>query len=119
MRVDDIHIHDILRNRVKEKLARDELVSSMTVRLVRTIEIARIAATAGFDALYVDIEHNSFSLDATGQICMAALAVGITPLVRVPSIEMIPRVLDGGALGIIAPHVRSPEDARNVAAMES
>lgn len=117
MRVDSIHIHDILRNRVKEKLARDELVSSMTVRLVRTIEIAHIAATAGFDSLYVDIEHNSFSLDTTGQICIAALSVGITPLVRVPSIEMIPRVLDGGALGIIAPHVRSPDDARNVVTM--
>ena len=38
----------------------------MTVRLVRGIEIARIAATAGFDTLYVDVEHSSFSLDTTG-----------------------------------------------------
>ena len=36
-------ISDILRNNVKAKLARDEVVASMTVRLVRTIEIARIA----------------------------------------------------------------------------
>ena len=41
---------DILRNNVKEKLARGEVVSSMTVRLVRGIEIARIAKTAGFDS---------------------------------------------------------------------
>src|SRR5262249_56383128 len=47
---------DILRNTVKEKLARDEVVASMTVRLVRTIEIARIARTAGFDTLYVDLD---------------------------------------------------------------
>ena len=47
---------DILRNTFKEKLARGEVVSSMTVRLVRGIEIARIARTAGFDALYVDLE---------------------------------------------------------------
>ena len=36
-------LSDILRNRVKEKLARDEVVASMTVRLTRTIEIAQIA----------------------------------------------------------------------------
>ena len=78
-------IRDILRNNVKEKLKRDEVVASMTVRLVRGVEIARIAATAGFDTLYVDVEHSSFSLDATGQICMAALEIGIAPFVRVPA----------------------------------
>ena len=84
----------------------------MTVRLVRGMEIARIAKTAGFDSLYVDMEHASFSLDTTGQICMAALDAGITPLVRVPGVAEVSRVLDGGALGIIAPHVRSAAEAK-------
>jgi 4-hydroxy-2-oxoheptanedioate aldolase len=113
-----MRVSDILRNNVKEKLARDEVVSSMTVRLVRGIEIVRIARTAGFDSLYVDPEHSSLSLDDTGQICMAALAMGIAPLVRVPAStpEYICRVLDGGALGVIAPDVRSPQQARAVVA---
>src|SRR6266853_3864160 len=107
---------ELLRNGVKDKLARNEVVLSMIVRLVRTVEIAGIARTAGFDSIYVDVEHSSFSLDTTGQICMAALAVGITPIVRVPSIasECISRVLDGGALGVIAPHIQSPQDAARV-----
>ena len=42
--------HGIVRNHAKEKLARGEVVASMTVRLVRGIEIARIAQTAGFEA---------------------------------------------------------------------
>jgi 4-hydroxy-2-oxoheptanedioate aldolase len=105
---------DILRNTVKAKFARGEVVASMTVRLVRGVEIARIAATAGFDTLYVDVEHSSFSLDTTGQICMAALSAGITPLVRVASWDTIGRVLDGGALGVIAPHIQSADDARAV-----
>jgi 4-hydroxy-2-oxoheptanedioate aldolase len=111
-----VQIRDIVRNHVKEKLARDEVVASMTVRLVRTIEIARIARTAGFDTLYIDIEHNSLSFDATGQICIAALAMGITPFVRVPTTrpEHVSRALDGGALGIIAPHIRNADDARRV-----
>jgi 2-keto-3-deoxy-L-rhamnonate aldolase RhmA len=107
---------ELLRNGVKDKLARNEVVLSMIVRLVRTVEIAGIARTAGFDSIYVDMEHSSFSLDTTGQICMAALAVGITPFVRVPSIapECISRVLDGGALGVIAPHIQSPRDAARI-----
>ncbi len=109
-------LDDILRNHVKEKLARGEVVSSMMVRLVRGVEIVRIAKTAGFDTFYIDMEHCSFSLETTGQICMAALEAGITPLVRVPANtpEYISRVLDGGAMGVIAPHVRSAEQARAV-----
>jgi 4-hydroxy-2-oxoheptanedioate aldolase len=105
-------IADVLRNPMKEKLARGEVVSSMTVRLVRGIEIVRLAKTAGFDSLYVDMEHASFSQDTTSQICLAALDVGITALVRVPNLAAVPRTLDGGALGIIAPHVRSAAEAR-------
>jgi 2-keto-3-deoxy-L-rhamnonate aldolase RhmA len=85
-------ISDVLRNHVKEKLARGEVVASMTVRLIRGIEIARIAKTAGFDSLYVDMEHSSFSLETMGQICIAALEVGITPFVRVPGLADAPHV---------------------------
>jgi 2-keto-3-deoxy-L-rhamnonate aldolase RhmA len=111
-----MQLRDILRNNVREKLAKGAVVSSMTVRLVRGIEIVRIAKTAGFDFIYVDMEHSSFSLDTTGQICMAAVEMGLAPFVRVPANtpEYISRVLDGGALGIIAPHVRSAEEARAV-----
>src|SRR6266849_705039 len=76
---------EIVRNNVKEKLGRDEVVASITVRLARSIEIARIAKTAGFDSIYVDVEHSSLSLETTSQICIAALGIGIAPFVRVPS----------------------------------
>ena len=105
-------INELLRNHVKERLDRGDVVASMTVRLVRGIEIARIAKSAGFDSLYVDLEHSSFSLETTGQICIAALEAGITPLVRVPGLAEVSRVLDAGALGVIAPHVQSADDAR-------
>jgi hypothetical protein len=42
------NLRSILRNDVREKLARDELAVSMTVRLVRGIEIERTGKTAGF-----------------------------------------------------------------------
>jgi 2-keto-3-deoxy-L-rhamnonate aldolase RhmA len=111
-----VQIGDILRNNVKEKLARDEVVASMTVRLVRNVEIARIARTAGFDTLYIDLEHSSFSLESCSQVSVAAMEAGIAPFVRVPANtpDYITRVLEGGALGVIAPHVHSAADARAV-----
>src|SRR5258708_4142429 len=109
---------EIARNNVKEKLARGEVVASLTVRLVRSIEIAQIAKTAGFDSIYVDVEHSSLSLETTSQICIAALEIGVAPFVRVPSNrpEHVSRALDGGALGVIAPHIRSAAEAREVVA---
>jgi 4-hydroxy-2-oxoheptanedioate aldolase len=111
-----MQIRDILKNNVKEKLARDEVVASMTVRLTRSVEIARIAKTAGFDSLYVDLEHSSMSIDTCGQICVAAMEADIAPFVRVPANtpDYIARVLENGALGIIAPHVRSAAEAKAV-----
>jgi 2-keto-3-deoxy-L-rhamnonate aldolase RhmA/uncharacterized protein (DUF1330 family) len=105
-----------LVNNVKEKMAVGEVALSMTIKLTRTIEIAEIAKSAGFDSIYIDLEHNSFSLDTTGQICLACLSAGITPLVRVPrnTGDVIGRVLDGGALGVIAPHIESAKDAQEV-----
>jgi 2-keto-3-deoxy-L-rhamnonate aldolase RhmA len=106
---------DILKNNVKDKLARGEVVSSMTCAcpLGRDRPIAK---TAGFDMLYIDLEHSPLTMDATGQICLACLDLGIMPAVRVPANtpDYISRILDAGALGVIAPHVRSAAEAREV-----
>ncbi|MGC1696674.1 MAG: aldolase/citrate lyase family protein [Pseudolabrys sp.] len=107
---------EVLRNAVKEKLARNEVVASISIRLTRGVEIARLAKTAGFDMVYIDLEHSTMTLEATGQICLAALGIGLVPMVRVPANtpEYIQRVLDGGALGIVAPGIGSAAEAREV-----
>jgi 4-hydroxy-2-oxoheptanedioate aldolase len=66
--------------------------------------------------IYIDLEHSTITLEATGQICLAALSAGVVPMVRVPANtpEYIQRVLDGGALGVIAPGIRSADEARAV-----
>ena len=107
---------DIARNPVKEKLARGEVVASMAVRIVPGIEIVRIAKSAGFDMLYVDLEHSAFSMQTTSQISIMGLEAGMPVFVRVPAYtaDYVSRVMDGGALGVIAPGVRSAEEARHV-----
>ena len=111
-------LRSMVRNSFKEKLAQGGVASTLTVRLFRGAEIARIAKTCGFDALYVDLQHSVLSLETAGQICVAALSAGIATIVRVPGYgpEYVSRVLDGGAMGILAPHVESVADAEQVVA---
>src|ERR1051326_415760 len=74
--------------------------------------------TAGFDWLFIDLEHGSLTLDTACQIAVGALDAGLAPIVRVPNGEysMATRALDNGALGIVIPHVDSAEEAREVVA---
>src|SRR5207245_3449665 len=67
-------------------------------------------------SFYIELEHNQFSVYTSRHIRKAALAAGIAPFVRVPSIppHYISRALDGGALGVIAPHIHSARDAEGV-----
>ncbi len=100
-------------NRLQERLARGEVGLCMATRLARTAEIAMIAEACDFDALFVDMEHSTISLDATAQICMAALGAGVTPLVRIAGHNFADatRLLDMGALGIVCPNVETRAQA--------
>lgn len=108
----------VLHNVLKEKLVRGEIGSGMAVRLVTGNEIVTLAKTAGFDSIYVDLEHSSFSIETAGRLSLMALAAGLTCLVRVPAntSDYIKRVLDGGALGIVAPDVRNADEAQAIVA---
>ncbi len=101
---------------LREALRGDRLVLCLALLNSRTPDVPAIAAAAGYDAVYVDLEHTSTSLDTAMMLCASALGAGIAGLVRVPSHEarVIARVLDGGATGIIVPHVNTAEEAQSV-----
>ncbi len=105
-------------NPLMQRLARGQPVTALGVRGSRTGEIARIARQTGHDAIWIDLEHSTMSTDVAAQICSVALDVGIVPLVRVPEREygIIGRLLDGGALGIIAPRIEEVAEAAEVVA---
>jgi 2-keto-3-deoxy-L-rhamnonate aldolase RhmA len=105
-----------LNNAAKQKLAAGQLVLCMGLRQARSPDIAMIAAECGFDAIYADMEHSPLSLETVSAICIGALGRGVTPLVRPPSHagDWISRALDGGAQGVIVPHVDDQAQARAV-----
>jgi len=107
--------HDprVVQNYALRQLRAGKLAVGMGVNIARTVNIAQICKTAGFDWLFVDCEHSSMDLDMAAQMSAASLAVGITPVVRVPGLEHwhASRVLDNGAQGVVFPHIDSKEDA--------
>mgnify|MGYP006243148635 FL=1 len=102
-----------IQNVAKEKLHAGELVIGVGLRQARTVDIAKAMKTAGFDWLFIDMEHNSMDLDTAIQISVTAQDVGITPLIRVPGFQHFhaSRALDGGAQGIVVPHVDTKDTA--------
>jgi len=105
-----------VRTVAREQLEQGRLSLGVGVRLTRSVEIAPAMAAAGFDWLFLDMEHGVMSLEACAQISVAALSAGITPIARVPNGEysIATRALDNGALGIVMPHVDTAEEAREV-----
>lgn len=101
---------------LREALRGEALVLCLALLHSRTPDVPAIAAACGYDAVYVDLEHTSTSLDTAQLLCASALGAGISGLVRVPSHDpsVIAQVLDCGAVGVIVPHVGSREEAQAV-----
>ncbi len=104
-------------NPVRRRIDAGGVALGVGVRIARGVEIARMMKVAGYDWLFIDLEHGQMSIDTACQISVAALDAGIAPLVRVPmgQTTMGTRCLDGGALGIVMPHVDTAEEARAIA----
>lgn len=100
-------------NVAKDRLEAGELALGIGLRQARTVDIGKIMKACGFDWVFVDMEHNAMSIDTAVQISVAAQDAGIAPIVRVPGFQHFhaTRALDGGAQGVVVPHVDTAEVA--------
>ena len=97
-------------NHTRERLERGETVFGSGLQAYRSPEIPRAFAAAGFDYVFIDMEHGTFDLETVHDMIAASLAAGITPIVRVAELaySLVARLLDAGAQGIILPRVEDP-----------
>ena len=81
---------------MRDALRGESLVLCLALMNSRTPDVPAIAAASGYDAVYVDLEHTSTSLETAAMLCASATGAGIWALVRVSSQEpsLIARVLD-------------------------
>jgi 2-keto-3-deoxy-L-rhamnonate aldolase RhmA len=99
-------------NHVKRAL-QDGRVQVGTWIHMGAVEVPRILATSGFDYVNIDMEHSAFSIETTSKLCSAAMAAGLTPIVRPSGRDhhLVSRPLDGGAMGVLMPHTDTREEA--------
>jgi len=104
----------VITNETKKKCREEKVTLGVGVRVAKSVEIGMAMKASGYDWLFIDTEHGPFNLETATQISTAALTQGITPIVRVASLEphLSTRILDCGAQGIVLPHVNTAEEAR-------
>jgi 4-hydroxy-2-oxoheptanedioate aldolase len=104
-------------NPVKRKLASGEPCFGTWLSIPSEFA-ARFMARVGFDWLTVDLEHSPTNWETAASMFGAIADAGCTPLARVPrgDHDHIKRVLDSGAMGIVAPMVNTADEARAIIA---
>jgi 2-dehydro-3-deoxyglucarate aldolase len=97
---------------LKQKFINRELTIGSWITLGHP-SIAEIMAKAGYDWLTVDMEHSAITLHQAQQLIQVIELAGSVPLVRVGKNDpnLIKRVMDAGAHGVIVPMVNCREDA--------
>jgi 2-dehydro-3-deoxyglucarate aldolase/4-hydroxy-2-oxoheptanedioate aldolase len=99
------------KNTVKQALREGKLQLGTGFGQLRSQEVAKILAIAGFQWAFLDGEHGGFDLETLQDICRLSVLVGLSPIVRVAELQysLVARALDCGAEGVIFPRVESPE----------
>jgi len=71
---------------------------------------------AGIDFVFVDTEHPPLDRVIVSWMCGLYREAGLPPIVRIPSPDPheARKVLDGGAVGVIAPYVETAEEVRDL-----
>jgi 2-dehydro-3-deoxyglucarate aldolase/4-hydroxy-2-oxoheptanedioate aldolase len=98
-------------NRVKQMLREGKVALGVAQNAFPTVEVAKMAAGAGLDWLFLDTEHGPFTSQTVHDILQVCLLTPVTPIVRVADFQydLVARTLDSGAEGIMFPRAESPE----------
>ncbi len=101
----------MISNSVKRALKDGKVQLGTSFGMLRSPDIARILASAGFDWAFIDTEHGGFDIGMVQDVCRAANDSGLCPIVRVADLQypLVSRALDNGGQGVIFPRVECVE----------
>ncbi len=104
----------MIENRVKRVWREGGMALGAYSGCFGTPSMVEIIAHAGFDAVFIDMEHMPFDFHDVHMMVLAAEKMGITPIVRPPGFDpaFVLRLLDMGVQGIYLPHIDGAEAAR-------
>jgi len=100
----------ITENPVKKALKEGKVVIGATVTAANP-DVAATLAGAGFDFLWIEMEHSPLTLETARSMILATRGLMAMPFIRVPVNEpwMAKRALDIGGLGVIFPFTSTRE----------
>ena len=102
-------------SRVKAKLRRGEPALLTTLHLTDP-SVFELTSLAGFDGIWMDLEHHGYSVETAGQL-MRAARVGVADIMARPAkgeFMRLGRLLEAGAQGILYPRCDDADEAREV-----
>jgi 2-dehydro-3-deoxyglucarate aldolase/4-hydroxy-2-oxoheptanedioate aldolase len=104
-------------NRLKEKIKDHSKIIGTHLNFC-DVGISRIAGLAGYDFIWIDLEHSYLSLDDLFAHILAIKSTGTPVIVRVPQDDLTytKKVIEMGVDGIIFPMIRSAEQANKLIA---
>jgi len=99
---------------IRERLHNGERVYGTHVCSLTNPKTAQIQATLEYDFVFVCNEHMPIDRTETAMICQFYAAHGISPVVRIPSVDpgAAAMALDGGAQGIVVPYLETVQEAK-------
>lgn len=106
-------MQSILANKVLEKIRSGKTAIGAQLRS-RSPLIAEMMGFLGLDYVFIESEH-FLNNEETLENSIRAVQLGdAVPFVRIPSHDghMISHIIDGGAMGVILPHLETAEDTK-------
>lgn len=104
----------MLKNPVKQSVTWGGVSIGTMMFEFNTTGIGRIAANAGAEFAVYDMEHTGWEIESIRMLIATTPRPDLVPIVRIPTTQyhFISRVLDMGAMGIMAPMVETIDEAR-------
>lgn len=101
-------------NHVKQKVKAGGTSIGTMMFEFNTTGVARIAANAGAEFAIYDMEHTGWNEETIRMLVATTPKSTLIPMVRIPTTQyhFVSRVLDMGAMGIMAPMVESADETR-------
>ena len=98
----------------KQKLVGGELLVGSLITL-QSPEISEIFSEAGFDWLFIDLEHSALGVK-DAQVLLQAASAQTACLIRVPSLDemWVKKALDIGSSGVIIPQIKTAQQVAQV-----
>jgi len=101
---------------LRKRVLAGECVYGTMIRQARDPGAPTVFAAAGYNFVFIDMEHGIYNMETVADLIRGAKSAGIAPIIRVPRLEtfFISRVLDAGAEGIMVPMTSTREQAETI-----